>query len=128
MNVSIVIKKKIKNIILEKKLSTEILVIIIFIDKEPSKIKSGHKPNGLYHKISAKKDNNIKILIDEFFGSNMIQPNIKHNKKSGFSIITGWLEMGEIGRTISKIPMKKIIIFLCLIIFMRYIYIFIYKD
>ena len=98
------------------------------IDKELNKIKSGHKPNGLYHKISAKKDNNIKILIDEFLGSNMIQPNIKHNKKSGFSIITGWLEMGEMGSIISKIPMKKIKVFLYLIIFMEDIYIFIYKD
>ena len=88
MKVSIVIKNKIKYITFKKKLSTEILVRINFIDKEPNKIKSGHKPNGLYHKISAKKDNNIKILIDEFLESNMIQPKIKHNKKSGFSIIT----------------------------------------
>ena len=70
-------------------LSNEILVRISFIDKEPNKTKIGHKPNGLFHKISAKKDNNTKILIDDFLGSNMIQPKIKHNKKSGFSIITG---------------------------------------
>ena len=75
-----------------------------------------------------KKDNNIKILIDEFLESNMIQPKIKHNKKSGFSIITGWLEMGEIGMIMNKIPIKKIIVFLCLIIFLEDIYIFIYKD
>ena len=87
-----------------------------FYEKKLNKIKRGHKPNGLYHIISAKKDNNIIILIDEYFGSNMIQPNIRHSKKSGFSITNGWLEMGEKGRIISKIPMKKIIIFMFKII------------
>ena len=53
------------------------------------RIKIGHNPNGLNHKISANNDKDIIIIIDTFLWSNINQEKIKQIKKSGFSIING---------------------------------------
>ena len=74
----------------------------------------GHSPRGLNHIISANNDKDINIVNDAFLGSNISQEKIKQIKRSGFSIIVGWREIGEIGKMIIKIPKRKITVFLYL--------------
>ena len=67
-------------------------------------------------KISAINDKDINIVIDTFLGSSINQEKIKQTRKSGFSTINGWREIGAIGKITNKMPKIKMIDFLYLII------------
>ena len=76
----------------------------------------GHNPRGLNQRISANNDKEINIVIDTFLWSRINQEKIKQTRKSGFSTINGWREIGAIGKITIKIPKIKKIDFLYFII------------
>ena len=95
------------------------MYIIYFIKKDPDKTKIGHNPKGLNHIISANNDKETNIVIDTFLWSRINQEKIKQTRKSGFSTINGWRDIGAIGKITIKIPKMRKIDFLYFIIFIK---------
>ena len=69
--------------------------------------------------MSANNDKEINIAIDTFLWSKINHEKIKQTRKSGFSIINGWREIGAIGKITKKIPKTRKIDFLYFIIFIK---------